>query len=202
MSYANLAIALTGIVSALAQEGFHAVHAEQGVTVYRRESSSAIELGAEGAIDAPPEVVRAVLLDYANHPRWLKGLAESRVLYRGPATLDVYQRLVLPLIDDRDYTLRVTWGADGELQWLRFAAARDQGPPPVEGVVRVTLNEGGWKLYATGGGKATYAVYRFRLDLAGSVPRWMGKGRAGKEVAHLFESIRDQTQYYRWAATH
>jgi hypothetical protein len=199
MPLTHLVIALA-LISALAQEGFHPVHAEQGVTVFRRESTSAIELGAEGAIDAPPEVVRAVLLDYENHPRWLKGLAESRVVYRGADALAVYQRLVLPLVDDRDYTLRVTWGGDAEMKWLRFAVAREPRLPLRPGVVRVSVNEGGWKLYALDGGKRTFAIYQFRLDLAGSLPHWMGKGRAGKEVAHLFESIRDQTQWYRWAA--
>jgi uncharacterized protein YndB with AHSA1/START domain len=198
MTLANFLAAAMGLTAVLAQEGFHVIREEQGVKVYRRDGKSGIEIGAEGLIDAPPEVVRAMLLDYENHPRWLKTLHASRVLYRGPDSLDVYQRLTLPVIDDRDFTLHVTWGGDAQMKWLRFAADTGKGPRPVDGVVRILVNEGGWRLFAVDGGK-TWAVYQCRLDLAGSVPRWMMKGRAGKEIAELFENIRDQTQYYRWA---
>jgi hypothetical protein len=92
----------------------------------------------------------------------------------------------------------VTWGEDAQMKWLRFAADVRRGPPATYGVVRMSVNEGSWKLYALDGGR-TWAVYECRLDLAGSLPRWMMKGSAGKEIAALFENIRNQTQWYRWA---
>src|SRR5438552_1987801 len=108
---------------ALSQAGFTRIGGDKGVTVYRREGAQMIELAAEGDIDAPPAAVLAVLSDYAHHPAWVKGLVESRVLARSPGELLVYQRLDLPILDDRDYTLRVTWGETDGASWLRFAAA-------------------------------------------------------------------------------
>ncbi len=169
----------------------------RGVRVYRREKRPGIELAADGTLAASPERVLRVLLDYPNHRRWQKHLKENRVLRRADGTLDVYQRLDLPVLDDRDFTLHVTWGDDGAVPWMRFAAASDLGPPPVKGVVRVTQHEGGWRLEPADGGKATHAVYRFHLDLAGSFPSWMGKGQAASDVPELFTNITKQLPGYR-----
>jgi hypothetical protein len=182
-----------GLWASLAQDGFQPIRTEHGVKVYLRAQKHAIELGAEGFFDAPPEVVRRVLLDYGNHPRWLRTLAESRVLRRDASSLDVYQRLKLPIIDDRDYTLHVTWGDDADGKWLRFSTVN--GVAPQAHVIRVKLNEGSWRFYDAGG--RTWAVYRFKLDLGGSIPAWLGRGRAAKELAKLFADVQDQTRYYR-----
>jgi hypothetical protein len=178
---------------ALSSAGYVRVAEDKGVTVYRREGARAIELAAEGNIAAPPQKVRDVLIDYAHHPAWVNHLAESRVLERQADSLVVYQRLDLPLIDDRDFTLHVTWGSDARgVLWTRFSTANDLGPEPRHGVVRVALHEGGWQLEPIEGGRATHARYFLRLDLAGSLPAWMSRSRAGKDIPGLFESIRKQ----------
>ena len=79
---------------------------------------------------------------------------------------------------------------------MRFVAANARGPAPVSGAVRVTSHEGGWRLEPIEGGKATHAVYRFHLDLAGSYPAWMGKGQAAAEPPELFNNIAKQLPNY------
>lgn len=180
--------------SALTGEGFALIGEEHGVKVYRREKRPGIELAAEGTFAASPERVRRVLLDYPSHAKWQKHLKENRILARGDGFLEVYQRLELPVLDDRDFTLHVTWGDDNAVLWMRFAAAR--GPAPVKGVVRVTDHSGGWRLEAVDGGKSTRAVYRFHIDLAGSFPSWMGKGQATSDVPELFANITRQLPRY------
>src|SRR5262249_36106754 len=138
--------------------------------------------------------VMRVLLDYDNHTRWVRGLKESKVLGRGDDWVDVYQRLDLPILDDRDFTLHVTFGEKGATRWLRFATANEKGPPPKKGVIRVALHEGAWQLEPIDNGRSTHAVYQFHLDLAGSLPAWMGRGRAGRDMPTLFESIKKQLQ--------
>jgi hypothetical protein len=182
--------------TSFAGEGFALIADEKGVKVYRREKRPGIELAAEGNIAASPERVGRVLLDYPNHRRWQKHLKENRILGRGDGFLDVYQRLDLPVLDDRDFTLHVTWGEEGAIPWMRFATANGLGPPPVSGVVRVTQHEGGWRLEPIDGGKATHAVYRFYLDLAGSFPAWMGKGQAASDVPELYANIAKQLPAY------
>jgi hypothetical protein len=162
------------------------------VQVYRREPARGIELGAEGDLDAPPAQVRALLLDYERAPAWVSGVHESRIVSRSDQELVVYQRLVLPLLRDRDFTLRVSWGMEQGREWLRFVADGGAGPPPVSGAIRVTHHEGQWLLSPIDGGRRTHAVYRFALDLGGAVPMWLGKGRAAKDLAGLFVALNRQ----------
>jgi len=183
--------------SSLSGEGFVLLGEEKGVKVYRREKRPGIELAAEGKIGAAPERVRRVLVDYPSHPRWQKHLKENRVLAFGEGSLDVYQRLSLPVLDDRDFTLHVTWGKDVDVSWTRFAVANARGPAPVSGVVRVTQQEGGWRLEPADGGSATHAVYRCYIDLAGSFPAWMGKRQATSDLPELFANITKQLSNYR-----
>jgi hypothetical protein len=180
---------------ALAGEGYERIGDRDHVTVYKR-SGHAIDLAAEGDVDAAPEVVQRILTDYASHPKWVHGLSTSRVLSSAGCALDVYQRLHLPLIEDRDYTLHVEWGGSGTERFVRFHGV-DSGPPPPKGVIRVPLHEGSWDLSPIDGGTRTHAIYRFRMELGGHLPMWMARGRAGKDMPDLFEAIRHQVQFYR-----
>jgi len=58
------------------------------------------------------------------------------------------------------------------------------------------VHEGGWVLEAIDGGRRTHAIYRFKMELGGSLPMWLARGRAAKDVPALFDAIRHQTQYY------
>jgi hypothetical protein len=148
-----------------------------------------VRIAAEGRIQAPPAAVRAALLSYNRHAGAVARVLESRVLSRGEGWLRVYQRLSLPIVSDRDFTLLVRWGSRGKLDWLHWQVAPGHGPPPREGVVRVALNQGTWQLYPVDGARATHARYMLRLDLAGSLPRFLARSGAGKEVPALFGAI-------------
>ena len=184
-------------VAALTGEGYDRIGEKSGVTVYRR-SGHAIDLAAEGDIEATPAVVLKILTDYASHPKWVHGLAVSRVVDRGERSLDVYQRLSLPMLDDRDFSMHVTWTGDGDgIRVIRFKTTNDKAPPPEKGVVRVPVHEGSWQLESVDGGRRTHAVYQFKMELGGSLPMWMARGRACKDVPGLFDAIRKQVPYYK-----
>jgi hypothetical protein len=191
------AIVLVALNLVTIPKDYHRVAQDRGVTVYKDDHQSGIALAAEGEFAAPPDKVRQVLTDYANHSKWNKHLKECRVLQHGNDWLVVYERLDLPMIDDRDYTLRVRWGEDAGTRWLQFKADNAAGPAPQRGAVRVNTHEGLWQLTPIAGGTRTLARYFFHLDLGGSLPGWMSKGKAGKDVPHLFDQIRGQLQYYR-----
>ena len=75
------------VAMALTGEGYEHIGEHDGVDVYKR-NGHAIDHAAEGNIDAPPAVVLKVLTDYASHPKWVHGLAVSRVLDRRDGALD------------------------------------------------------------------------------------------------------------------
>jgi len=176
----------------LSRSGYTRVAKKDGVTVYRDKRSSIIDLAAEGVVHASPEQVQRALLDYPHHTGRIPRVAESRVLERRDSTLLVYQRLDLPLISDRDFTLAVRWGRDEDrTRWVDFRAVR-RGPRCRRGVVRVTHHTGSWELRPIRGGRATLARYQLSIDLSGYLPRWLARSGAGKEVPALFKAIGDR----------
>lgn len=181
--------------SALPSEGFVFMAEDKGVRVHRREKRSGVEFAVETSLSAPPEQVRKALIDYLNHKRWQKHLVDNKILSRADDSLVVYQRLDLPVVDDRDFTLKVMWGADGAVLWERFKIANELGPKPVEGVVRVTAHEGSWRLEAEGA-KGTRAVYRFHFDASGSIPSWLGKGQAQDDIVDFVVRLKRELPKY------
>ncbi|HZS35236.1 MAG TPA: SRPBCC family protein [Polyangia bacterium] len=169
--------------------GYVSIGGHSGVEVFQKKDSPGIELATVGEIAATPAEVQAVLLDYAHHPRYTPRLTESRVLEKRDGELYVYEHLKLPVINDRDYTLHVTWNP-GEPRGIQFSVENSHGPKPRAGAVRMTTLIGRWDLEPIQGGKATRATYRVQIDFAGSVPRWMVRGGAAKELPGLYDGIR------------
>jgi hypothetical protein len=172
----------------LAEPGYVPVGGHDGVSVYMRKDSGTIELAAVGELAATPAEVQAVLLSYEEHPRIIKALAESTVLARAPGALVVYQHLKLPVVSDRDYTLRVTW-TPGVPSGTAFRVVGDEGPRPMKKRVRMTVLEGRWDLTAIAD-NATRAVYHVKIDFGGSVPRGMVRGGAAKDLPNVFIGYR------------
>jgi len=168
------------------------VGGRNGIEVFRNMASPVIDLYADGDIDAPPEVVRDVLLDYDNASKVTNNVGESHVLMRNDHEVVAYQRLKLPIVSDRDYTLRATSGRRGDALTVQFAVDNARGPQPHKGVVRMSTLQGTWLLEPIHGGAATHARYRVQIDLAGSVPRWMVSGGAAKNLPKVFEGARRQ----------
>jgi hypothetical protein len=183
-----LLASLLTLSTTLIEPAYAPIGGHDGVTVYLRKDAAAIELAAVGEFDAPPAEVQAALLDYGAHARINSHLAESTVLARRAAEEVVYQHLKLPVIADRDFTLRVRW-RESEPRGLSFAIDNTQGPPPTNKAVRMTLLSGRWDLLPIRDGHATLAVYHVQLDFAGSVPRWMVRGGAAKDLPGVYLGI-------------
>lgn len=172
--------------------GFKHVGGKNGVEVYRLMSSPVIDLFAEGDIEAPPAVVRDVLLDYDNAAKVTDNIRESRVLHRTDSDATVYQRLKLPVVSDRDFTIHAKWGKRGDALTVQYAVDNSLGPAAQGGVVRVSLQQGAWALEPIRDGTATHARYHVQIDLAGSIPKWMVSGGAAKSLPKLFDGVRKQ----------
>jgi hypothetical protein len=172
-----------------AHAGYEQIAQRRGVTVYKHRDSDIIKLGADGRIDAPPDEVLQTLLDYERQVGVIDRLTESKVVARRDGRLRVYQRLNLPVIDDRDFTLDVRWGRSGDLRWITYRAVRS-GSPERDGVVRVTHHQGSWQLEPLDGGRATSVRFMVAIDLGGWLPKWMARAGSGKELPELFASVR------------
>ena len=174
---------------ALIEPTYVSIGGHDGVQVYMRKDTGAIELAAVGEFDAPPSEVQAALLDYGAHVRVNKHLAESTVLSRVPGEQLVYQHLKLPVIKDRDFTLRIRWNEQGARN-ITFSIDGSRGPAPTKKAVRMSTLNGRWDLEPIREGSATRAVYHVQIDFAGSVPRWMVRGGAAKDLPGVYVGMR------------
>lgn len=183
----------------LPDKGFEQIAREKGVVVYKHTESDIIRLGAEGRMPASPEEVRAVLLDYEAQRGRIDRVSKSRIIERSPKHITVYQHLNLPVISDRDFNLRVTWGEDKGIKWIEYKALKKGGVKPKDGIVRVTLHNGSWQLKPISRGRSTYLRMMVMVDMGGLLPKWLAKMHAGKELPALFASFRKMLRERRKA---
>jgi hypothetical protein len=180
-------LAIMNLATTLAAAGYVPIGGHDNIAVYQRPNSALIDLAAVGEFDAPPAEVQAALLDYDDASRISTHIAESRTLSRANNDMVVYQHLKLPVISDRDYTLRVNW-SEGPRPGVRFRIDTAAGPSPLPKRVRMTTLNGRWELEPLDGGR-TRAVYHVQLDFAGEVPRWMVRGGAAKDLPNMFLGV-------------
>jgi hypothetical protein len=173
----------------LPRAGFELIGHERGVNVYQNDGSDMIWVAAVGVIPAPIDKVEGALLDFERQVGKIGRLSEAKVLSTDKDGLYVYERLNLPVIDDRDFTARVTHGTEGARHWITYWLANDRGPAARDGIVRVTRQRGAWDLVAMPDGKGTLARYELRIDLGGSIPLWMVKPHSAEELPQLFADV-------------
>jgi hypothetical protein len=156
---------------------------------------AAVSLLASAVVDAPPDDLLALLVDYEWRKKYLPELVENRILAQGEHWKLLYHRVKPPILAERDYTLRVTWGKSGAVRWSRFTLANDRGPAQRGGVVGVPHHQGIWCLQPLGRG--TRIEYRLDIDFSGSVPGWLLRSRNAKSIPDLFQAIRREAQLRR-----
>jgi hypothetical protein len=173
----------------LTQAGFERIDTDAGVAVYQRTGAQNINIAAEGRLEGPPDQVLKVLLDYERHVGRVDRVSESKVLSRGDEHMMVYQRLNLPIIDDRDFYLSVRWGLEEGVRWIHYRSCLPSAPAR-PGIVRVHDHRGSWQLKPLQAGTATWARYQSNIDLSGLLPRWLARSNVGDEVPGLFIALR------------
>lgn len=168
-----------------------------------REGSAVKEFKTVGTIDALSSAVFAVLNDVEAYPSFMPYTSECSVLKRiGDCTI-AYQRLVLPLVSDRDYTLRSEHskapGANGPIYRIQWEPANDLGPPEKPGVQRVNVCEGGWLIEPDGAGtRATYTIY---TDSGGAIPAVIANRGSRTAIRKMFAAIRKAVREPKYAGS-
>jgi hypothetical protein len=164
------------------------------VDVDLRERGEVRELRAVGIIDAPTDVVFSVICDVKSARELVPHLGAFRVLVDHGDSALAYQRLEVPTMTPRDFTLRHSCRTekDKEGHTLRVNEWRTDnsaGPPSVDGVIRLELNEGSWVLEEIDGGRRTRATYRLRIDPRGDVPAFIMSTAMKMQVPELYKKL-------------
>lgn len=112
-------------------------------------------------VDAPPEEVLAILMDFKAYPKVFPRVRSVELLQDGRA---VHITLAMPFpLADRDYVVQM----QGE--GLQFAVV-PMPWPEVPGVVRLPAFAGRWALVPDQGG--TTVRYLWHTDLGADIPDW------------------------------
>ena len=173
-----------------------------GVTLYSRGrlGSGVKEFKGSGMIGASPATVEKVLQDVASYPNFMPYVMETRVLSQTGDQMVTYQRLNVPFVANRDYTVRVEHGtakgAGGNMIYRdTWQTANEAGPPERHGLVRVRVNEGSWLLEPAGpDGNTTQATYQIFTDSGGVIPAFLVNRGSQLVIPKLFEALRKQAR--------
>ncbi|RYZ38113.1 MAG: hypothetical protein EOO71_25355 [Myxococcaceae bacterium] len=173
---AAAALLVSGVAGA--EEAWDTVATEPFVVKVRpRPGTKAKDVWAEGELKASAAQVQAALEDAESYRRWMPYVKESRVV---KPTDDggrlTYTRLDLPVVSSRDYISHVVTESkvapDGTGVYAQRWKAEPDAFPARRDVVRLRTNEGSWKVEPRGEGKS-WAVYKFTVDPAGSIPGFL-----------------------------
>jgi hypothetical protein len=175
------------------------INSNQNLTVYAKDrpGSSIKELRAVGLVDAPSWVILNVLDEVADYPDFMPYTTKAQLIERIAHGAVIYFRWDPPLIGARDVTVAVTHSstkrADGKTSYqLQWEPINTVGPAPSPGVIRITLDEGSWKLEPTEDGKKTTVIYDLFTDGGGGLPAFVINMANKQSVNDLFQAIRKQ----------
>jgi hypothetical protein len=171
-----------------------------------RPGSAVKEVRGVGSFDAPPWVVKNVIDDVAHYEDFMPWTAKSPVLQRGDGFVVSYQRLAMPLVEDRDYVVKIfdesVEDAAGHVVWKnRWTQANALGPPPTPGVTRIDVVEGWWQLEELDGGARTKATYYVYTSPGGSIPASVVNLANARGVPDLFTAVARAAKDPRYRAT-
>lgn len=201
-----LSLVLAG-ATATAEAGWKQTSGDAGLRIFTRDKpgTSIKELKAIGNIDAPPHACMNVIWDMGRFQEFMPYTKESRLLSASPNELVSYQYLSLPLISDRDYTLRArevtpAGATDQPPPYYKkeWVLANEAGPPEREGVVRVKVNNGYWRFDPLEGGRKTQATYYVFTDPGGMLPAFVINQANSQAIPGLFAAVRAQAKSPRY----
>lgn len=178
----------------------------KGVAVMHRErpGSALKEMKAVGEVDAPARAVFRLLNDYARYREMMPYTEESRVVSveEDGKVIHFYSRINAPLVSKRDYTMRIVNTTDPRDAQGRLSnrwTPSEKGPPPMDGVVRVAINEGSWLIEPLGDGSRCRATYTLYTDPGGSLPTWVKNSANSSAIPDMFEAIRKHAPESKYA---
>eukprot|EP01016_Furgasonia_blochmanni_P005571 TRINITY_DN1216_c0_g1_i12.p1 TRINITY_DN1216_c0_g1~~TRINITY_DN1216_c0_g1_i12.p1 ORF type:complete len:203 (-),score=45.97 TRINITY_DN1216_c0_g1_i12:433-1041(-) len=149
--------------------------------------SDLIFLKGEGEIEATPQEVFNIIHDFEARPKYDEMFESGKTVLEVDAnTLVRYESTKPPaaLVWARDYLIVVAVATMKEGSIVRATKSiEDSKIPPVDGYVRANVLAGGWVLRPIEGGAKTQAIYCFKVDPKGFIPKtvvnWGARSQVG-----------------------
>jgi ribosome-associated toxin RatA of RatAB toxin-antitoxin module len=168
-----------------------------GVAIDRRsvEGSSAPELRLTARSPVSPAAFMRTLWRHEEYSKFLPHLKRLDVLRDDGNTKLIYEQIHVPLVKDRDLTLRVTRSgspAAGTYE-IVSSAVPNEGPPESHDYVRVRSSLGRWRLAPVAGG-GTAVTYTIRTDGGGRMPGWIVGALEKNAAVTAFRAMLDRAR--------
>lgn len=200
MAQLQFVVALAGALVAAPENPnpWEEIEKDGGITVWRREvpGSNIREVKATMEIDVGAERVWQVLIDVDRYVEFMPYVLEARTLESEGANVEYqYQLIDPPLVDKRDYVLRVEKSID-EARGLfvrKWSAVKNKGPAKPDDAVRLSVVDGMWQLEKLGGSKVRVTYYLF-TDPGGSIPNWIANKANRTSVPELMDAVRKRAK--------
>jgi len=188
------AVALLVLLVDDSDKGWKEAAKEDGITVYSRArpDTTVAEMKAIGIMDAAPIEIWKSLRDYDAYPKTMPYTDEAKVVSTegGGKVIILYSVVNAPVVDRRDYCIRILDESDGKGMMMESWKASDACGPDKEGLVRVKVNDGYWKLEPRDNGTRTFATYYVFTDPGGAIPKWLANKANSTAVPNVFAAIR------------
>jgi ribosome-associated toxin RatA of RatAB toxin-antitoxin module len=166
-----------GVTLALSA-GWEQVRKDREFFVERREldgvEAGMYEVRASTRSFIPPVKLFETIWRSEDYPSFVPYVKEVEILQAKERERLIYQRQSVPVVQDRDYTVRVRYEHDAStgLYQILVKSEPDAGPAVRSCCVRIRRTRASWTLEPAenGGTDITYAV---ASEAGGSVPQWM-----------------------------
>lgn len=197
-----IAVFSTAALAADNPNPWQSVEDSDGIRVLTREvpNSSIREVMAQTSIDAPAARVWDVVTQTEYFTEFMPYVVEARRLTE-PTNGEgyEYERLDPPLVAMRDYAIKVQIRTDPKTGALvrTWTAAPDKAPPPLPGVVRLTVVDGSWTIepLTPSSCRLTYWLY---TDPGGLIPAWIANRANKTSVPDLLRAVRSRAKNPEW----
>ncbi len=194
------ALVIAGVLAAAPNPNpWELVNEEGGIRIFRRDvpGKGLAEARAQAIVPVPAEKVWKVIDEIEKYPEFMPYVQEIRVMGTEGADRFVYHRIDPPLIDPREYTLRMRDEILDGLWIRRWSLADDRGPPKRGECVRLSVSDGSWTIERLDAERTqlTYWVY---TDPGGAIPSWIANKANTISLPDVMRAVARRAQDPAW----
>lgn len=167
--------------------------------IYTRTTETGIkEFKAITTVNAELNTVLAVMIDYKNHPEWMRAMKDCKLVEQAtPRTRYLYYSIDMPWpLWDRDLVSKSTFYLQKDGSVLMRMKAMPKVKPEDPDHVRIQDSEGYWHVSAIGPSK-TKIIYQYKADPVG-IPAYFVNMFLLEAPKATFEGLFEQVKLSRY----
>jgi ribosome-associated toxin RatA of RatAB toxin-antitoxin module len=169
-----------------------------GVLVERRTASGSSVSDFRATTTSPlePSAIFSTLWGHREYPVFIPHLKRLDILSDNGDERITYEQIAMPLVRDRDYTMRIRRYVDlkAHRYAITFTSANEAGPPADSHHVRVNSVQGSWTVEPGSEGKGSIIRYDVRGEPGGAIPAWLASLAQQEAIVDLVRAVLARTQ--------